>query len=133
MYSDYRQYLEPLLPLIRFPLMKHRYFASKVQPLEMLPRSTVTSLSQLFSGPPFIFTDVDQSNEKNTHSQPNAKIPSVCIAKRRNAQTLIISKCEEKGSVLLQDFEVPNPLPIVVNNGHSTFLEGSLAGGKSAI
>ncbi len=76
-FNDYRQYLQPLLPFVRFPLMDPQYFSSKVLPIEILPSSTFIPILQFLCH----------------HSVPDvSELDKVCIAKRRSAQ--IIRFCE---------------------------------------
>ncbi len=110
--TDYREYLRPLLPYIRFPLMDGVFFTSNILPLQILPHSSATSLVQFLTHP----------------SLPDQNVlDKVTLAKRRDAQSLVIAKAHPRF-----EEDPPDPLPIAVNKGHSTFLKGTL-GGEEAI
>ncbi len=110
--TDYRQYLRLLLPYIRFPLMDGVFFTSKVLPLQILPLSSSIPLVQFFTHP----------------SLPDKEVlDKVTLAKSRGAKSVIIRKVSQRFGEKL-----PNPIPIIVNKGHSTFLKGSMSG-KQAV
>ncbi len=106
--NGFRQYLRHLVPFIRFQLMDPGFFSSKVIPLEILPPSTSTPLLQLFCHP-----SIPDQNVLEALDSP----------KRRDAQSIVFTKGKQKMA-----FKFPNPPPIVVNKGHSTFLKGTLTG-----